>query len=117
MNIQPQFRATRIDPDDPTTDDTTDTEKPTTEKKTTEEKPTTEEPPTTEAPPTTESKTKPSDDPSDISKKPATYTYVGSDSSPKTGDATPIVLLISMMGLSGTGLAFLTAARKKKNSK
>ena len=117
VNIQPQFRATRIDPDDPTTDDTTDTEKPTTEKKTTEEKPTTEEPPTTEAPPTTESKTKPSDDPSDISKKPATYTYVGSDSSPKTGDATPIVLLISMMGLSGTGLAFLTAARKKKNSK
>ena len=53
----------------------------------------------------------------ELSKKPATYTYVGSDSSPKTGDTAPIAMVIALMGLSGAGICTLCVSRKKKNSK
>lgn len=42
---------------------------------------------------------------------PRSYTYLGSADSPKTGDAAPIVVLVVVMVLSGTGIVVL---KKKK---
>ncbi len=134
VNILSRFYATKKSAkEDPTTEKKPTTEAPpTTEGPTTQSQPTTEGP-TTEAPPTTEdpnkggstlpdqkdSTVKPSDNKTaeqeKIEKSPVNYTYMGSSSSPKTGDMTPVALLIALMGISGTGIVILGKKGRKKN--
>ena len=120
VNINSKFKAIKLDPDDPTTEDKT-TEK-TTEDKTTEktteqttEDKTTEQKTTTEQnKPGDQGGKKQGDSASDVSKQPATYTYMGSGS-PKTGDAAPVALAIAIMGISGVGIVILSAKKRKKD--
>ncbi|MDD6328702.1 MAG: YDG domain-containing protein [Lachnospiraceae bacterium] len=57
------------------------------------------------------------DRPADVTppeNRPNSYTYLGSPESPKTGDATPIVLLVLLMGAAGCGMVFVS--KKYKNN-
>ena len=118
--ISAWFTAHEIPPVDPTTEDPKTTENPTTEDRTTEEK--TTESKTTESK-TTESKTTQTTTTTqsgggegDISKQPTVrYTYMGSAGSPKTGDASPILLVTILLCTSSAGLIIL--GKKKKNTK
>ena len=49
----------------------------------------------------------------DITTAPVRYTYMGSASSPKTGDTTPIVAVVALMLSSVTGMVFLRKKSKE----
>lgn len=48
------------------------------------------------------------------SKNPVRYTYMGSSGSPKTGDATPIVLLVCAFVFAGAGIVFIMKKKKEQ---
>lgn len=48
------------------------------------------------------------------SKNPVRYTYMGSSGSPKTGDATPIVLLVCAFAFAGAGIVLIMKKKKEQ---
>lgn len=94
--ISAWFTAHEIEPEEPDEPTTEEPDKPTTEEP---DKPTTEDTdtPTTEEPPKDA-------DVDDTGTQEPQYGYMGSADSPKTGDATPIVILILAMVMSSAGM-------------
>lgn len=48
------------------------------------------------------------------SKNPVKYTYMGASGSPKTGDATPIVLLVCAFAFAGAGIVLIMKKKKEQ---
>lgn len=48
------------------------------------------------------------------SKNPVRYTYMGASGSPKTGDATPIVLLVCAFAFAGAGIVLIMKKKKEQ---
>lgn len=48
------------------------------------------------------------------SKNPVKYTYIGASGSPKTGDATPIVLLVCAFAFAGAGIVLIMKKKKEQ---
>lgn len=48
------------------------------------------------------------------SKNPVKYTYMGTSGSPKTGDATPIVLLVCAFAFAGAGIVLIIKKKKEQ---
>lgn len=98
--ISAWFTANKIvEPDDPKPED------PTTEDPTTEDPDPEKVPPAIVIPPTNDS----GQNTSDSGNK---YTYLGSVSSPKTGDTAPIIIIGLVMVISAVGLVIFTKKRK-----
>ncbi len=84
------------------------------------DEPTTETPNSTETPDNKPSDTNKDDankedaDKEDITKEPTNYPYMGSGISPQTGDAAPIVAVMALMLISGTGLVLVNKRKKEE---